>query len=243
MNDNYQFTYQSKVIILLTVASCLLVLVLYPPSWWQSDTIRGFFASILATVASLFLFYYVDPRTKRPDHEAELRNAGFISVSTNRSFGPGYWIDLLSALPTSEEEAIFVGKRLTDWREAPTYSVPLKAALIERSKRARECAAIGKYRTTIIVEDPDSYSRWERFINPILNGDTNGRIKLVKAPVDSIDYAITICGKRMTVVHYVAGRTTPDNPTLDVLFGSSVWNLYITDIADTRDWLLSLNEA
>jgi hypothetical protein len=231
------------VIVLLTVTACVLVLALYPSAWRQSDTVRGFFASILATVASLFLFYYVDPRTKRPDQSAELRDAGFKSVSTNRSFGPDYWIDLLSALPTSEDDAIFVGKRLTDWREAPTYSVPLRAALIERTKRARECAATGKYRTTIIVEDSDAYSRWRRFLDPIINGDANARIALVKAPVNSINYAITICGKRMTVVHYVAGRTTPDNPTLDVLFGSSVWNLYISDIADTKDWLLSLNHT
>lgn len=228
MEEISRFTWQSVIILLLTAAICFVGLWLYEPSSWAGDAVRGFLASVLAAVASLLLFYHVDPRMRRPDYLEVMARSGFRRIVRNMELEPAFWVDLISDMASTESEVFLVGKRLSEWRQTSTYSHPLQGALAARASRAKECSNPTKYRTTIVLEDNDAYLRWLQFLSSMASADS--RIMVLKTPYSSIPYGLTICGKKMAVVHYVGDRTTGDNPTIDVLHDSPVWKLYSDDI-------------
>jgi hypothetical protein len=108
MEDSFRFTQASRWAVGLAIVVCITVLGLYPARWPFVDVVRGFFTSILAAVASLLLFYYVDPRLKRRTYEAVLADSGLRRVATNKEFEAAFWTDVISELPTAEEEVFWL---------------------------------------------------------------------------------------------------------------------------------------
>ncbi len=191
MDDSTRFTWQSIEILILAVLVCVLGLALYSPAYIGADAIRGFLTSVLAAAASLLLFYWVDPRMKSKDPVAELKASGINRVAANHLLGHHYWLDLLAGLPSAENDAFIVGKRLTDWRVTQTYASALLTALNSRSKRACECLNSKKYRTYVVVEDNQAHSKWKMFLEGLLTPDS--RLELLHAPAGSVPYGL---GKR-----------------------------------------------
>lgn len=228
MEETSRFTWNSVIILFLTALICVLGFWFYDTKFPASDAVRGVLASLLAAVFSLILFYYVDPRMRRPDYYEVMSKSGFRRVLRNAEFGPHFWVDLISDLSKTESHVFLVGKRLSEWRRTPTYKQPLQLALQKRAARASECRNAQKYRTTIVVEDPVAHQEWTEFISPF--HPSVSRIEIVLASCGSLPYGLTICGERMAIVHYVGNRSTGDNPTIDVLPDSPVWKLYSDDI-------------
>lgn len=159
-----EVTSLSRLILVVVAVLCIVVLSAYPASAAMGDAVRGVCTSVLAAELSLIMFYYVDPRHKRPTYKDVLADSGLRRVARNKEFESAFWTDVISELPTAEQEVFLVGKRLSEWRAAPVYSDPLLNGLKKRVERAKDCRSEQKYVTTIIVEDHAAHTEWTSYL-------------------------------------------------------------------------------
>lgn len=225
------------------------------------EVVLGTAPSILATLFCMaafwkieknqineFVMHIFDGIIKKIDDRNEDKH--FYRVARNVEFDETFWLKLIDKLDSTASECWFVGNRLRNWRESPSYSVLLKSKLSQRFKCAIASGITNNnYRTYILLGDESAGTHWQTFIAEIIDEVTSSYNSRQKTKFENIckssivvthlnseffKYALTKCDDNLVVVNYVGASLSQDNPTSHIKCNSPVYHLYLQDLENIK---------
>jgi len=251
------------VILVLLIVICVLCIIIYNGSLEGSSTLKaviyGVSLSMMASAFCLLVFWQIGAQNRDQTalniaegikgYISELKSdENFIRVGRNNDFEEEFWVSLIDDLDVVTEPVWFVGNKLKEWRNTPTYSKILKEKLLKRLKNAIETKKTSWFKTYIFLGDKSALNEWSSFIDnlkdellktlEISEKSSQDRVKkeidcyiiIRHIPPEKFKYALTLCHNRLVVVNYVGASSSHDNPTFDINSKSPIRALYEQDL-------------
>lgn len=164
--------------------------------------------SVAASLLSSLLFFIV---FRHFDDERKKENDFNATVGINSKMEEQYWIDLIKELPTTNDDVIFYGYKMSNWCDRPIYKTPL----IEKLKNKKR-----KTKVYFILYNTEYYEKWKEIF------------KTEKIDVTTIckenqppPYSIVCCDTKISIVLRI-NDSNDDRIAIEIPSRSNVGKLY-----------------